>query len=125
MSAWTIYWFTRLDTLQMIGFLVGILSGIGLLIAGILYQMMSNGDDYDKDMAKQVKPFRNFALILCCCTLPLGIFLPSSKEFAAIYLIPKIVNNEQVQQIPSKGLDLLNAKLDQWLDDVRKDKEKK
>ncbi len=31
---------------------------------------------------------------------------PSTKQMAAIYVIPPIVNNEQVQEIPQKILDL-------------------
>ena len=44
-------------------------------------------------------------------------FIPSTKEACAIYLIPKIANNEQVQKIPENALRLLNAKLEEWIDE--------
>ena len=51
--------------------------------------------------------------------------VPSTKEFAAIYLIPKIANNEQVQKVPDNLLKLLNAKLEDWINDVGKKEQKK
>jgi hypothetical protein len=41
-------------------------------------------------------------------------FAPSSKQAALIYLFPKIVNNEKINHIPDKILDLVNKQLDEW-----------
>jgi len=42
-------------------------------------------------------------------------FLPSSKTLAAMYIVPKIANNTQVQQLPDKLLILSN----EWLEELR------
>ena len=44
-----------------------------------------------------------------------NVFVPSTKDAAAILLVPKIVNNEKVAAIPSKVLDLAND----WLDALK------
>jgi len=44
---------------------------------------------------------------------------PNSKGLAAIYLVPKFVTNERVQQLPDKALDMLNLKMDQWVNDLK------
>ena len=44
--------------------------------------------------------------------------IPSSKTIVAIYIVPKVVNNEHIQAIPTKALELFEAKLDIWLDQV-------
>lgn len=48
----------------------------------------------------------------------LSTFIPSTKEIVAIYAIPKVVNNEQVQQIPEKLLEYANLKLDDLIQSV-------
>ena len=124
MSNWTIYWLTRLDVINAICTVSGVLLGIGSLSL-IIFCIISASNSYDKDEYKMCLRIRKWVFPLTFICIAIAVFVPSSKEFAAIYLIPKIVNNEQVQQIPDKGLSLLNSKLDQWLDDIRKEKEKK
>jgi hypothetical protein len=55
----------------------------------------------------------------------LACLIPTTEEMAAIYLLPKIANNEQVQQVPDKAMQLLNGKLDEWIADVRGEKKEK
>ena len=47
----------------------------------------------------------------------LAALCPSTKEMAAIYLIPKIANNQHIQQIPDKALTVLEKYLDEWIKD--------
>ena len=47
--------------------------------------------------------------ILCTC-----VFLPSTKQMAAIMIVPKIVNNEKVQTIGNKIYDLAV----EWMDEL-------
>ena len=52
-------------------------------------------------------------------------FLPSTKQMAAIYVVPAIVNNEKVQNISNKSLDISNQLLDltkEYLKDKAKEK---
>ena len=57
-----------------------------------------------------------FLFLIAACAIP------NSNQVAAIYLLPKIANNEQVQQIPDKALKLMEGKMDEWLDGLRKEK---
>lgn len=47
----------------------------------------------------------------------LSIFTPTTKEFAVIYLVPKIVNNEQIQGIASDGLQCMKKQMEAWLNE--------
>jgi hypothetical protein len=80
----------------------------------------SHEDEYPK-----MKRFIKKANIVMLITALLCIFIPSPKQIAAIYLIPKIVNNEDVKNVPDKVLRLMNEKLDQWIEDTLKTKDKK
>ena len=53
------------------------------------------------------------------------IFTPSSKTLAAMYVIPAVVNNEQIQNIGKNGLESLELLTKQWVDELREGKSKK
>ena len=53
------------------------------------------------------------------------IFIPNSKTLAAMYVIPAVVNNEQIQNISKNGLESLDLLTKQWVDELREEKSKK
>lgn len=122
MTGWTIYWITRLDGLQNLSNgMVIIGSGVALFLLAGLVSIMGGGcghDDSEKvDFSKWFKRLLMPSL-LCIITGIIGsVFLPTTKEAAAIYLLPKIVNNQQVQELPDNALKFLNAKLEEWIDE--------
>lgn len=52
----------------------------------------------------------------------LALFVPDSKTIAAMYLVPRIVENKNVQQIPDKALTLIEKKLDAYLSEIGENK---
>lgn len=74
-----------------------------------------NGSHRNDDNAKNTaKTMLCYSLPILLLTTILAILVPTTKQLAAIYLIPKVVNNEQVQKIPENVLNLLNSKLNEW-----------
>lgn len=120
-TSWDIYWVTRLDAVCGFIEVVLILVGILFLVSPLIFMAFDDG-------SLDIKYFWR-GLKICVVTvlffLFAGIFIPSTKEVAAIYLIPKIANNEQVQKIPDNAAKLLNAKLEEWIDGTLKDKKSK
>ena len=51
--------------------------------------------------------------------------IPSSKTLAAMYLVPKIANNEQIAQLPENAAKLMNAKMQEWIADSLDNQKKK
>lgn len=51
-------------------------------------------------------------------------FTPSSKTIAAMWLVPKIVANQTLQGIPDKMLEVLDGKLDKWLQGLVEEEKK-
>lgn len=110
-TASTIYWVTRADNFHGLCLSMGLaLSIIGGLICLCELGYMRTHKTY---YILSVPIIGLFFLLLAC-------FIPSTKTIAAMYVLPKIVNNEQIQQIPSKLLDLSN----EWLEELRPKKEK-
>jgi len=113
-----IYWLTRLDGVCEFFTFVAIFSGIAtvLSVGGYLAAKADREDSavtFTISLMKVVIPIFIIGIII-------SLFLPTSKEMAAIYLLPKIANNENVKAVPNKSMEILNLKLDEWIDDMRK-----
>lgn len=118
MSYTLIYWITRLDALQRFGVVVTIFGIIGVVICKALQ------DDYsDEALRIHIKHMKIcvMAVVLGCA---IWLFVPTTKEAAAIYLIPKIVNSEEVKKVPKNTMKLLNTKMEQWIEDSLSDDDK-
>lgn len=52
----------------------------------------------------------------------IGVFVlsPSSSTLAAMYLVPRIVENKDMQQIPANAAKLLNLGLEKFVGDLEK-----
>lgn len=112
LSGWTIYWVTRLDNIRSVLLLITTGSVISIIIA-----MISRVESGEKQYTK-------FAILFASATIVAAsviMLIPSSKEMAAILIIPKLTQNEQVQKIPGKLLTLA----DEWMEELRPEKEKK
>lgn len=120
-----VYWITRLDAINGLFRAMAILSFIAAMVffcAGrIIRDCWSSEDEIIKRARtsaaiwmRRMIPVSIAALIFTVLT----VLLPTTKEATAIYIIPKVMNNEQVQNIGDKGLKLLEAKFDEWLKDT-------
>jgi hypothetical protein len=113
MSYWFIYWFTRLDVLYILGVVTLILS-----ISSIVSLFFLAGAD-EIDFNKAYTYIKRYSLLSLILGIFIVIFVPTTKEAAAIYLIPKIANNEEVSKIPDNALKLLNKRLEEWIDAIQ------
>ncbi|WP_428041342.1 hypothetical protein [Candidatus Avelusimicrobium fimicolum] len=104
------YWLLKLDDIY-VAFSVAVVLSILVLMGStvILCASFEAGD------VKIYKPARISVLvsllsaILFSCAVT---FLPTTKQMAAIYVVPAIANNEKIQQIGGKTLDISNQLLD-------------
>lgn len=138
MSGWTIYWITRLDSLQGLAIACAIAGGGAIAFLAVGWWLFADDakmyDQFsdEKQRAASLRAKSRLCLrwlrvvpVFFVLALLAAVLTPSMKEAAAIYLIPKIVNNEQVQQVPDKAMQLLQGKLDEWISETAGKKEKK
>ena len=114
-TSWDLYWITRLDginTLLTIFFIVGT---IVLIVAAACYCAAE-----EKKPAWALKP-----VIVIIIIGILATFIPDTKTMVAIVFVPKIVNNETVQQIPENAAKFINLKLKEWISDLDNTKTEK
>jgi len=120
MEWWHVYLVVVADRVVQVGAAVAVAGGI-LSIVGVIVWAIAvtppkcHGDDEAKTIAKCVL---KFALPIFFVGLLIVTFIPNTKEIAAIYLIPKIVNNEEVKAVPDNALKLLNLKMEEWIEET-------
>ncbi len=111
-----IYWITRCDSLCL---LLVILSGVSGGIASVC--MICNAAHNDTIYCDTKKPIYwgyRAAVALLLLSLTSGVaraFTPTTNEMAAIKIIPRIANNEDVQGISREVVDLAKD----WLKELK------
>lgn len=99
-----IYWITRLDQFNA---LTGCASLFIFIIAIVLmiavFVEAESGND--KNYRIVLKGFKISLFVLAIFSL-IHTFIPATKEACAMYVIPKIVNNEKVENISKEFYDL-------------------
>jgi len=119
------YWLTRLYYLQGLvlaaSIIFTLLSGVWLVASAICH----TNNIIHKDGSLLPVSRKSLRLSIPCFLLSWilivgACLVPTTKEMCAIKVIPVIVNNEQVQELPDKVLELAN----EWIDELKPDREK-
>lgn len=98
-------------TVKFVSKMVLLLSLIASIILGVLA--------VDEEFARRAIKVIVVPVIIISALLT--VFIPESKTLASMYVIPAVVNNEQIQNIGKNGLESLELLTKQWVDELRKD----
>lgn len=90
-TSWQMYWFTRLDTIDMAG-------GLTLGIIFVVSLIAALAALFEPTMFKSVKRVLKWCLSIFVMVCLLDIAIPSTKEMAAIIIIPKLTESEIVKR---------------------------
>jgi hypothetical protein len=137
MSPIELYLLIKLDAIILLAkwfmvpaFVLAILALLTWLILWIVPHAYASGSEYGpppsadeinkcKRQCKGLRrPVFKVLLLAMLIWLPFRLaasLLPSTKEMAVIYVMPKVINSEAVSQIPSKLLRLSS----EWIDELR------
>lgn len=95
---WTLYWITRLDSISVFAGAVSIVSFGGIIIAIAIASMNEWEDD---GVTKQAVYWLKRSVAICVFTAIITILLPTTKQMAAIIILPKLSQSETVKEIPN------------------------
>ncbi len=106
-----------------------IFSGIFLFIAVVIKIVATAEHDWDEEkyggLWTTIRKGLTRALIGCTLIalfMDLGaVFIPNVKQAAAIYIIPKIIQNQDVTEIPENIAKLANEGLKELIDYIKED----
>lgn len=115
------YLITRLNYISNVTTFFAVLIGLILipLIAGVLGMKASNQDETDPEFKVPYKTMKILSVVFLFC-LTTAVFTPSTKEMAAIIVVPEIVQSEKVEKIGNEFYDLA---LD-WMKELHPEKVK-
>ena len=114
-TSWDLYWITRLDQIE---FFLCLIFFVGALVLIVIAAMSAADND------ERPKWALKWMYILLAIGL-ITIFIPNTKTMVAILFVPKIVNNETVQQIPENAAKFIDMKLKEWISDLNKSEKEK
>lgn len=107
-SSWDIYWLLMLDNFHGAGF--GFLGVFLALVSVGAFIAYLDPDFVNVKSALKKVYITCFSMVIVLIVSQL--FLPTTKQMAAIIVAPPIINNEKVQEIPSDLMEILGLSFD-------------
>lgn len=109
-SAWQIYLVTRLDSIHC---LLAVLFPLALVIIFVGMLFLINDDTLEKEAVAAFRKAVSVSLVLAPLLGTALMLVPTSKEAAAMLVVPKVVNSSLVQRdIPEAVRELCRQVLD-------------
>lgn len=107
-----LYWLTRLDSFNKLTAIL-IAVGIAAIVMNAIYGAFSSmeGDADQKTMGRKLLRRACRWMVATILLIIANCLTPTTKEMAAIVVIPRVANSETVQQLGKGVVDLAN----QWL----------
>jgi len=115
-TMWDVYWITRLNGILIAAWVLFFLCVLFPIIFLAIYDC-----EYSREPKQRKLNFFKKAMWLWVGALMflfIALLIPTTKKAVAIYMIPKIANNEQVQKLPDNALKFLNGKFEAWIADM-------
>ena len=121
MNMWIMYLVLILDNIQLsaeIIFIVFlILIALFIILIGF-YKIEEFGDDNSEKIKYFAKNSYRL-IIISAILLVIMCFVPTTKQAAAIYFVPKVIANKQVRKMPDKLVTLANAWMDEQIKSIK------
>lgn len=132
MTSFDIYWLSKLDDIRNMldgGTLITVcrsLAGISFLLGSIMAILSIVGiGEFEDRLLKSIVKVRNVCIgIVSACLLVAVLlevivaFIPSTRQMAAIIVLPKIANSETVSELGDLGKDLVSM-AKEWVEELR------
>lgn len=128
------YWITRLDGIRSLLSGSGVLCGVVFFASALFWAVAAsirkaneryNRDDHvDSDWAQSsaiantAKPFAIWGLALSTAFSVAHVFIPTTREMAAIKVVPAIASPEMCEKLKDVSRDFVDVAAD-WLKDVK------
>ena len=114
------YWMTRLDGIHdcmILFFLFTIFSVVGVVVSYAISFASEATEERDVfNMSLKIRKICGWIFFVCLSVdILVEIFVPTTKEMAAIYIVPKIVNSEKIRNVGNQVYELAV----QWMEEQK------
>ena len=137
MTESTMYWLTRLDHvhsfLHGFGCLLCITALLTIVTSVIAWIVRTANTQYNTErhvdsdwkiannVLKITRPIAVLAVLLCIAFDAMKVFIPTTREMAAIKVVPALASPENCQKLKTISSDILDVTAD-WLKDIKGNK---
>lgn len=125
----TMYWVTRLDSINAafgtLAIVSGVLATISTVVAVATFAM-SCADPFD-EIKQTAKAFRRCNAYITLAFVVFGsaaALIPTSKEFAVIKVVPMITNSEALEAVSKDGKEIYSMGIEALKNWIKEQKEK-
>ena len=94
----SIYWLTRLDVVNTLGIILTVFGGIFSIATWVTICVVGCLEDTVEEKALTLK-LAKWTTAIATVGIFIACFVPTTKEMAAIIVVPRIANSESVQQL--------------------------
>ena len=126
------YWLVKLDDIQTMLILIGSLvtvAAAATTFSGAVYRSSRKRYSWDTDesikqdhqLGRTMHRYSVPSLLVGIVLLTVGVLVPTTKEMAAILIVPRVANSEKVQTVGNRLYDLAV----EWMDELRPNKQEK
>ena len=112
MTWWMIYLWTRLDSILLVSVLGTVIFGGLVAMCSIGYVVERTTYTEETDEAKLCKCAIRIGMPIFIVFLMLSIFVPSKKDAAMIYVIPKMAHSETFNTLSKETPEITKLALD-------------
>lgn len=114
---WVIYFLGVVDGLSKL-FCFFAATAITGFVVGVIMLFVSMDTDYDANLMRRAKRLLKISVSVGLISALLATFIPSSKTLAAMYVLPAIAKNEQLQNFAGNSLKAPELLSKQWVKDL-------
>lgn len=110
-----VYFILQLDSFREIINILLVLIAISTVFSTIVFFV--SHDDWlhsDERFMGVIKKTCKISLTLFIIFILVRAFLPTTKQMATVILLPQVINNENVQQLPEDILKLVQTLIKEW-----------
>ena len=123
-SGWELYFVLKLDSFHAFFQTIGGIGLISSVLGSIIATVASFDDDGTTRMIanKAASLFRKM-LVVSVLFVVAGLLLPTTKQAAAVLIIPKIATNENVEMISDEAKSLYSLAKEYFLENIKHQQE--
>lgn len=112
-----IYWITRFDAIDNLGFSM-VFAGLAASVVFTIVYFIALSEK-DEEGVKTINPFRNVSYLILSIGTLIQVFLPTTKEAMMIWgvggTIDYIKSNETAKQLPNKCIMALDKFVEEYM----------
>lgn len=110
-----VYFILQLDSIRNAIVALLIIIGLPTVISAVIFFLSFDACfEFDGTVRALTKKLCTMSLSLFFVLFLVQAFIPSTKQMAAVLILPQVVNNEKVQQLPGDILNLVQSLIKEW-----------